>query len=257
MSNPLHIDAAEANLRATPGTNQAPLARLPVGHAVVPTTAPQGAWQPCDTQLDGHTLSGFVHGSLLRAPIGPEVDALVQAAGIEYRRFAFGALHETHPDASARIRDYWLSFATHAEPVSVAWSAAFVSFVVRQAALPLSFRFSGRHTDYLSDSKRALLQADTTRAYWAVRLDEPALRVGDMVGAYRTGADCGNAVRTYDSLPGDFCAHCDIVVAIRSGIAVTIGGNVSNTVKVTEVALTPDGRAVDGKKRFVVMTRNF
>jgi len=78
-----------------------------------------------------------------------------------------------------------------------------------------------------------------------------------MVGYYRTGVDCGSAVRTYDSLPGDFCSHCDVVVAIRGNIANSIGGNVSNTVKVTEVPLDTTGHAQTGHKRIVVMKRNF
>jgi hypothetical protein len=74
---------------------------------------------------------------------------------------------------------------------------------------------------------------------------------------YRTGRDCGSAVRTYDSLPGNFCAHSDLVVALRGDKAITIGGNVGNTVKVTEVPLTATGNAADGKKRIVIMARNF
>lgn len=257
MADVLRIHGSEANLRATPSTRQAPLARLPAGHGVAPSGAAQGDWQPCRTEVGGVALEGFVHASLLRAPLDARLDALVEAAGAEYRRFEFGALHETHPTARERIRSYWLSFANQAQPVSEPWSAAFISFVIGQAQLDQSFRFSGRHTDYLSDSKRARLAGDASRAYWAVRLEEAELRIGDLVGAYRTGRDCGSAVRTYDSLPGDFCSHCDLVVAIRGGKAITLGGNLSNTVRANEVPLTGDGQASAGAKRFVVMARNF
>ncbi|HWV29279.1 MAG TPA: DUF2272 domain-containing protein [Dyadobacter sp.] len=63
-----------------------------------------------------------------------------------------------------------------------------------------------------------------SRAYWAVHLNDQVLEVGDLVGYYRTG--------------GDFCGHSDVVIAIRNGVAFTIGGNVSQTVKVKEVPLT-------------------
>ncbi|MCW5942778.1 MAG: DUF2272 domain-containing protein [Fimbriimonadaceae bacterium] len=251
------VDVPEANFRATPGTSQAPLGRMPIGHLVVTSGAAQGGWQPCTTTLDGHGLQGFVSASLLRDEINPFVDKLVEAAGIEYKAFLFGTRHENHPDSVPRIAQYWRSFQATAEPVSTAWSAAFISFVVRKAALTKSFQFAGRHTTYLSDSKRARQANDATRAYWAVRLSERALQIGDLVGAYRTGDGCGSAVRTYDSLPGDFCAHCDLVVAIRGGKALTIGGNVSNTVKVTEVPLTPQGFAQTGSRRIAIMARNF
>jgi hypothetical protein len=64
-------------------------------------------------------------------------------------------------------------------------------------------------------------------------------------------------VRTYDDLPGDFCAHSDVVIAIRNGVAFTIGGNVSQTVKVKEVPLTADGKVAAGNQHIVVMKRNF
>lgn len=255
----LRISSIEANFRATPGTTQSPLGRLPVGHLVVTTGTVQGNWQPCQTTLGSHTLTGFVHASLLRQPLSPEVDRLVELAGAEYREFLFGTRHETHPNSVRRIRAFWLSFQSTAEPVSVAWSAAFISFVMKKAALPKSFKFSGRHTTYLSDSKRAFTAnpKDASRAYWTVPLHQRKLEVGDLVGAYRTGPGCGSAVRTYDSLPGDFCSHCDLVVAIRGNIAFTIGGNVSNTVKVTEVPLDAAGRVLPISKRIAVMQRNF
>jgi hypothetical protein len=81
--------------------------------------------------------------------------------------------------------------------------------------------------------------------------------IGDMVAGYRTSDDCGFKVRTYDSLPGDFCAHTDLVVAIREGKAITIGGNVSNSVNVKEVPLTAEGHAPEGNKRIAIMARNF
>lgn len=254
----LRINSADANLRATPNTSQAPMARLPAGHLVVALDDAQGTWRPCRARVDSHDLEGFIHISLLRPEINPEVDRLVEIAGAEYKRFLFGTRHEAHPDSRARIRDYWLSFG-HApeDAVNVAWSAAFISFVVKNASLSKSFAFAERHTTYLSDSKLAKQAGNASRAYWAVRLNERRLQVGDLVGAYRTGSGCGSAVKTYDSLPGDFCSHCDMVVAIRDEKAITLGGNVSNTVKAKEIPLTPTGQATAGGKRIAIMARNF
>ncbi|HEV7668272.1 MAG TPA: DUF2272 domain-containing protein [Thermoanaerobaculia bacterium] len=253
----LRINSDEANFRATPSTSQAPLARLPAGHLVVETGEADGNWRPCRTTIDGHALEGFVHISLLRPEINPEVDLLVELAGVEYRSFLFGTRHETHPDSVRRIGDYWRALPSVVQPVSVAWSAVFISFVVRSAHLQKSFKFAEAHTTYMSDSKRAKLRGDTSRAYWAVPLNERKLQIGDLIGAYRTGPGCGSAVKTYESLPGDFCSHSDLVVAIRDGKAFTIGGNVSNTVKAKEVPLTATGRVPEGSKRITIMARNF
>lgn len=253
----LRINSDEANFRVTPNTSKAPLARLPAGHLVIATSAEAGNWQPCRTTIDGDTLDGFVHNSLLRPEINPEVDRLIEFAGIEFKKFLFGTRHETHPDSRKRIADYWKALPHAVEPVSVAWSAVFISFIVRQATLAKSFKFAQRHTTYMSDSKNAKLAGDASRAYWAVKLSERKLQIGDMVGAYRTGPGCGSAVKTYNSLPGDFCSHCDVVVSIRGNEALTIGGNVGNTVKVTKVPLTATGRVEEGKKRITVMARNF
>jgi hypothetical protein len=253
----LRINSAEANLRATPSTSQAPLARLPVGHLVLAQAAPQGAWRGCQTTVDGVTLNGFVHDSLLRPEINATVDGLVEVAGHEYRLFKFGKRHETHPDSRERIKKYWLSFASQAEPVSEPWSAAFVSFVMKKASLGKSFKFSGRHTDYMSACKDAKVAGDASCSYWSLELSDRKLQIGDVIGAYRTGKECGSEVRTYDSLPGDFCSHCDIVVAIRDGNATTVGGNVNNTVGVKTVPLTSKGHVVEGSKRITVMARNF
>jgi hypothetical protein len=254
----LRINSSEANLRVTPSTSQSPLGRLPAGHLVEALDEPQGNWQPCRTRLDNHDLEGFVHLSLLRAEISPEVDRLVELAGAEYKDFLFGTRHESHPDSRKRIKAYWLSFSTNAEDaVKVPWSAAFISFIVKNANLSKTFLFSGRHTDYLSHSKKAKLAEDLSEAYWAVRLNERILQIGDLIGGYRTGKGCGSAVRTYNSLPGNFCSHCDLVIAIRDNKAITLGGNLSNTVRPTEIGLTAAGQAPEGNKRIAIMARNF
>lgn len=256
----LRVNTPEANLRVTPNTSKAPLAELPAGHLVTSTgalTGTSGVWQPCSTFVDGHHLDGFVHASLLRPPINAEVDRLIEAAGKEYKDFLFGKRNENHPDSKPRIDAYWRAVPLTPHPVSVAWSAIFISFIVREASLSKSFKFSQRHTTYFSDSKMAFLNNDVSRAYWAVRLNDRALEVGDLVGYNRTGGDCGSAAHSYDDLPGDFCSHSDVVVAIRNGVAFTIGGNVSQTVKVKEVPLTAVGKVAAGKQRILVMKRNF
>lgn len=254
---PLRIHAAVANLRRAPNTNLSPLTQLPAGHPVEPTGPLQGDFRPCRTTIDGFSLDGFVHKSLLRDEINPMVDRLIEAVGREFKFFKFGEQSELHPLSQEKIKSYWLSFQDEAKPVSQPWSAAFISFCMKKAELNLSFEFAGRHTTYLSDSKRARVNNDASRAYWAVRLSERVVTVGDLVGAQRMGKDCTKAVKTYDSLPSDFCSHVDVVVAVRPDTAVVIGGNVGNTVMFNEIPLTPTGRVKAGNRRITTMARNF
>lgn len=254
---PLRIHAAVANLRPVPNTTLAPLTQLPAGHPVEPLGALQGDFRPCRATIDGFSLDGFIHKSLLRDEINPIVDRLIDTVGREFKFFKFGEQFEQHPLSQERIKSYWHSFQATAPPVSEAWSAAFISFCMKKAALELSFKFTGRHTTYLSDSKKAKLNNDASRAYWAVKLSDRVVQVGDLVGAFRTGGNCGNATKTYDSLPGDFCSHVDVVVAVRADKAWVIGGNVGNTVTFKEIPLTPTGRVKAGGKRITTMARNF
>lgn len=253
----LRIHAAVANFRPAPNMILAPLTKLPAGHPVEPLGALQGVWRPCRATVDGFSLDGFVHKSLLREEINPMVDRLIEAIGREFKFFKFGEQHETHPLSQERIKSYWHSFQDTAPPVSEPWSAAFISFCVGKADLNLSFKFSGRHTTYLSDSKIAKVHNDASRAYWAVKLGDRIVQVGDLVAKFRTGGTCGNTTRTYESLPGDFCAHTDAVVAVQEGVAFAIGGNVGNTVMFSEIPLTPAGRVRALDKRITTMARNF
>jgi hypothetical protein len=254
---PLRIHAAVANLRPAPNTTLAPLTQLPAGHPVEPLGDPLGDWRPCRATIDGFALDGFIHTGLLRAEINPLVDRLIDIVGREFKFFKFGEQFEQHPLSKERIKSYWLSFQGTAKPVSEPWSAAFISFCMKKTVLDLSFKFAGRHTTYLSDSKTAKLNNDASRAFWAVKLSERVVKVGDLVGAFRTGGVCGSAVKTYDSLPGDFCSHVDVVVAVRADKAWAIGGNVGNTVTFKEIPLTPTGRIQAGNKRITTMARNF
>lgn len=254
----LRIHGSYANLRATPNTQQSPLAKLPAGHLVESVGAAIGAWVPIQTVHKAFGLSGFVHDPLVRQETNSAVDRLIEIVGEEYERFLFGTLHESHPTAKARVRDYWLSFGSYAPDATVEpWSAAFISHAVKKANLPKTFKFAGRHTTYLSDCKRAFLNQTASKAYWAVPLKDRVLQIGDMVGAYRTGGSCGSAVRTYDSLPGDFCSHVDIVVSIVGRTATAIGGNVGDTVKVTEIPLNANGTVATGGKRITTMARKY
>ena len=121
-----------------------------------------------------------------------------------------------------------------------AWSAAFVSYVMRSAGAGGRFPYSPSHATYINIARQ---QSLGQTGGWLVSAEAPdayAPLPGDIVCA---GRDTAARLR-FDSLPtsGGFPAHCAIVVAIDPGQITIIGGNVDDAVTATHVPVTADGR---------------
>ena len=122
-----------------------------------------------------------------------------------------------------------------------AWSAAFVSYVMRIAGAGPRFPYSPNHAHYIDIAKRQALHEDSGWAITAERPDAYAPQPGDLVCRGRETA----AALRFDDLPVGhmFPAHCDIVVdtSVPQQISV-IGGNVSDAVTMRHVPVTEDGK---------------
>lgn len=139
-------------------------------------------------------------------------------------------------------------------PVAVngeyAWSAAFISYVMRIAGAGRRFPYSANHAHYINDAARPyhpgkLLIAENPATY--------APRLGDLVCFAR-----GWAWRLrFKNLPtrGYFPAHCDIAVAWQPGILSVIGGNVDDSVLMTRLPLTAQGLLIDHPEHVLVVLR--
>jgi hypothetical protein len=128
-----------------------------------------------------------------------------------------------------------------------AWSAAFVSYVMRIAGAGAHFPYSASHSDYIDIAKQQALGQTSGWVITAERPDTYAPQPGDLICLGRGQA----GVLTYDQLPaGHFPGHCDIVVdtSVPGQIAV-VGGNVDDAVTMKHVPVTPDGKLAtpDGK----------
>jgi len=121
-----------------------------------------------------------------------------------------------------------------------AWSAAFISYVMRIAGAGAGFPYAADHARYIDIGKKMALGRTSG---WLIAAERPAAyapQPGDLIC---TGRGAAGAL-TYDDLPaGHFPAHCDIVVdtAVPGQISV-IGGNVDDAVTLKHVPVTPDGR---------------
>ncbi len=126
-----------------------------------------------------------------------------------------------------------------ADDGNYAWSAAFLSYVMRIAGAGTRFPYAPSHYVYINAARQVSL--GETRS-WAVAAEAPdayAPRLGDLICAGR-----GWAKRLrFQDLPTDksFPSHCAIVVATGQELSI-IGGNVDDAVTLTHVPTTADGR---------------
>jgi hypothetical protein len=119
-----------------------------------------------------------------------------------------------------------------------AWSAAFISYVMRMAGAGPRFPYAASHYVYVNAAFRGsdLLVAEDPALY--------APQPGDLVCVAR---DPARPLRYTDLPAARFWGHCDIVVGDIAvsrggeGLAV-IGGNVQDAVALKHLPLQPDGR---------------
>lgn len=170
-------------------------------------------------------------------PVAPRADpriaAAVRIAREEYARWGSGAKHESR-DAKIRpvLIGYWRTILSASEAErsvndGSAWSAAFISWVLKRAGFTAAeFRFASMHSTYVAAGKAAAANNDTSK-FRTYRINDPIHgrpHVGDIICRDR-GAPCGGT--TYDNVESGRKTHCDLVVEVASDHIKVIGGNVS------------------------------
>jgi hypothetical protein len=180
---------------------------------------------------------------------------------VEYRA-------DRQPGLWQRVGDYWWfgqnaaskesgwtgrynEFGTPYGNEPPAWSAAFVSYVMRAAGAGDRFPYSALHADYINAAAQGqgVLQAQRPDAY--------APLPGDLICYGRAGAQ---RLRFEDLPAPRFFGHCDIVVEAGAGLLTVIGGNVSAGVTMKHVPVMPngtlagpDGQVIDGRYPWFVV----
>jgi hypothetical protein len=122
-----------------------------------------------------------------------------------------------------------------------AWSAAFISYVMRIAGAGQRFPYSADHADYINAARKVSLGQTKAWLIAAERVQDYAPRPGDLVCFGRGKA---KGLR-YEDLPTAdlFTSHCDIVVdTMVPGRIAVIGGNVEDSVTMNYVPVTEDGK---------------
>lgn len=139
-----------------------------------------------------------------------------------------------------------------------AWSAAFISYVMRTAGAGPRFPYASSHYVYINIAAHMTQGSTSGWAIYAERPEGYAPRVGDLICASRDRRPL-----KYRQLPvRRFPGHCDIVVAKAPGQLSVIGGNVAGAVTMKHVPVTPegmlatpDGDVMDGRYPWFVVIR--
>ena len=139
---------------------------------------------------------------------------------------------------TGRNDEYGSEFPAEVD-ANYAWSAAFLSYVMRIAGAGPRFPYAPSHSIYINAARQVSLGQTSA---WAVEAEAPdayAPRLGDLICAGR-----GSAKRMrFADLPtqNTFPSHCALVVSTGRQLSV-IGGNVDDAVTLTHVPTTVDGK---------------
>ncbi len=123
-----------------------------------------------------------------------------------------------------------------------AWSAAFISYVMRLAGAGDRFPYAEVHARYINAARRS------EGAVRAVPLAGYAPQPGDLICYSRTVVP----LRFEDLPAGRFASHCDLVVTAEHGRLSVIGGNVDDAVALKHIPTAADGTLADDRRPWFV-----
>lgn len=144
------------NLRSSPAiTPNNIILSLSLGQEIEVVNAPEGQrfWE-VKIAINGQSKQGFASSRFLRLPLSQPKEKLIQASVKEWARFNRGAGKE-HKDPFFRyVGEYWQAIGSNlnGRDRGFPWSAAFISFIVRQTGYS-NFKFSASHSRYILDAK--------------------------------------------------------------------------------------------------------
>jgi hypothetical protein len=164
---------------------------------------------------------------------------LAKIAEEQHDRFHF--IQEGDEPLRSQIKKYWQTIGIPFQNVTVPWSAAFVSFCVKQAgATAAEFKFAASHSVFVHKAiQNAVGNTGVFRGEDA-KTAKPA--VGDIIQNNRGGTKFDFAFAKANS---QYQSHSAIVV--ETGIdslgpyALTVGGNESDSIRRARIALTSTG----------------
>ena len=196
-------------------------------------------WLPAKASINGSSKTGFVSKNVLRDQLSVPRESLISRCVEEWIRFERGSGKEYKSPFASYVEEMWKSIGIEdrdGTDQQFAWSAAFISFVVRKAGGYNGFLFSARHSKYVNQAIQKRLNNEDN-PFWGFRISEHKVQPGDMVCRWRTNQISFDFASSNDDYP----SHCDIVVAVEKDFVFTLGGNVSNSFSRTDYKIDARG----------------
>lgn len=183
------------------------------------------------------------------------VKSLISVAQSEFDYWNKGGKKkENDPQVIDTIQKYWkegagISHFNNQQARDTAWSAAFISYNMRKSGAGDDFPYSASHSTYIVQSIKNRKE-NNSNPFKGYKPSEVKVEVGDLVCYARSGSGAN-----YDTT-GSYASHCDLVTKSEKDEAVSVGGNISNSVSETIVPLDAEGKidkSKDKKGYFVVI----
>ncbi len=186
-------------------------------------------WRLFGSLIDDPSLEGVEVGSPLEKP--ERLPGLWQRVG-EY--WWLGQNSDLGEGAWTGKHDARGIVFPFAEDERYAWSAAFISYVMRIAGAGNRFPYSPNHATYVNAAaagRSPILRAEPPESY--------APKPGDLICRGRYDAE----QLTFRDLPTSYTwpGHCGIVVSVSPGTLDIVGGNAEDAVRLTHVPITERG----------------
>jgi hypothetical protein len=158
---------------------------------------------------------------------------IVDIANREWVRWGKGMKRETDPEMRGVLRGYWMTVrnqrgAEEAIDKRDPWSAAFISWAMKQAGAGQAFQYAEAHRIYIAAAKGSRQRGDASK-FWAYDITEAKPEVGDLVcrdRMIRPGTCHGTTYANVDNRAIKWATHSDIVTEVGAGHITVIGGNV-------------------------------
>ncbi len=181
-------------------------------------------------------------GNNRNSPVGSVLGVAIAAAALgQFQEYRLD--DEADPRLCRQIGKYWTEGVgiSAQSCVDVPWSAAFISWCVRQGGpAAASFGFSSAHSEFVFDAIKNTEQG--TGVFRGFDFQAMPVQVGDIVQNNRGG---GHVDFAHARANRNYMSHSRIIVQVDrndSGpFAVAVGGNEGDTVGRNIVQLTADG----------------
>ncbi len=196
----------------------------------------------------------FVPTTLGSAERSSFIQSLTGNANEEYNNWRNGSevlldsAYATNTTVTGLLDKYWKVAKGVKYDGSSAWSAAFISYIIKDAApIPDDFKYSAAHSEYIVNAR------DNNKSWkaYSTKDSNVVLQIGDLLCYARNG---GTAISVdLKDFATNQSSHCDCVTEIDPGkSAKAIGGNLGNTVAFANINLNANG-GVNDKNRTVIL----